>query len=101
MTGTLILRLSPHSTPRAELSGTDDVKLTRRETQKKNSPRTETRLLCLPPLPRLVDVIGTGKLGSWCGLSLKQHISWARKLYVHLQLQYLFAFGSPVALKTI
>ena len=27
-------------------------------------------LLGLPPLPRLVDVIGTGKLGSSCGRSL-------------------------------
>ena len=58
------------STPQAKLSGADNVNKTR-ETQKKNSPRTETRLMGLPPLPRLVDVIGAKKLGSWCGLSLR------------------------------
>ena len=40
------------------------------KTQKKNSPRTETRLLGLPPFSPLVDVIGAGKLGSRCGHSL-------------------------------
>ena len=56
------------STPRAELSGADDVnkRSEGRETQKENSPRTENRLLGLPP----GDVFGAGKLGSWCGLSL-------------------------------
>ena len=59
------------STPRAELSGADDVnkRTEGRETQKKNSPRTETRLLGLPPL---VDVLGAGKLGSWCGHRLRR-----------------------------
>ena len=61
------------STPRAELSGADDVNKVRwgRETQKSSFRPGRVLLLGLPPLPRLVDVICTGKLGSWGGLSLR------------------------------
>ena len=54
------------STPRAELSGADDVNKRReeRETQKSSFRPGRVLLLGLPPLPRLVDVIGSGKLGS-------------------------------------
>ena len=65
------IRLSPHHEP-SFLAPMTSVNNRRegRETKKKNSPRTGTILLGLPPLPPLVDVIGAGKLGSWCGLSL-------------------------------
>ena len=51
------VRLSPHDEP------TFPALMTRegRETQKKNSRRSETRLLGLLPVPRLVDVMGAGK----------------------------------------
>ena len=41
-----------------------------RETQKSSFRPGRVLLLGLLPLPPLVDVIGAGKLGSWCGLSL-------------------------------
>ena len=51
-----VKKCKAESTPLAELSGADDVNKTRegRETQKKNSPRTETRLLGLRRCLRLV-----------------------------------------------
>ena len=59
------------STPRAELSGADDVNKTRegRETQKSSFRPGRVLLLGLPPLPPLVDVVGAGKLSSWRRLS--------------------------------
>ena len=52
----------------------DDVNKRRegRETQKFSFRPERVLLLGLPLLPPLVDVIGTGKLGSWCGQSLNQ-----------------------------
>ena len=72
MRGFLRLVRKAESTPRAELSGTDDVNKTReeRETKKFSFRPGRVLLLGLPPLPRLVDVIGAGKLGSSCGLRL-------------------------------
>ena len=66
----VLLVLKAVSTPLAELSGADDVNKTRegRETQKTSPGRV--LLLGLPHLPRLVDVISAGNLGSWCGFSL-------------------------------
>ena len=66
------IQRSAESTPRAELSGADDVNKRRdgRETQKSSFTPGRVLLLGLPPLPPLVDVIGAEKLGSWCGHSL-------------------------------
>ena len=54
-------------------SPADDVNKIRegRETQKSSFRSGRVLLLVLPPLPHLVDVFGAGKLGSWCGLSLR------------------------------
>ena len=69
-----MLEPKAESTPRAELSGPDDVNKRREwgETQKSSFRPGRILLLGLPPL---VDVIGAGKLGSWCGHSLKSRYS--------------------------
>ena len=63
------------STPRAELSGADDVNKRRegRETQKSSFLSWESSSSGSPSPPsRLVDVISAGKLGSSGGLSVKK-----------------------------
>ena len=55
------------STPRAELSGADDLNKRREGMETQKSSFRPGRVLLL------VDVIGAGNLGSWCGHSLNHY----------------------------